>query len=420
MSRFNMLVIAVLTLSGLALFYWFGSTPSVEPQIDHTFTAPQLIEPQIAEPIDPPHIIPSDIAEPKQVVINRQAPKISSDDTPQYSDVLIAKAGDDFSIDENQTVHLEGFGSGPQGVKLTFQWLTKAAYLHKTKDIAYVARLAPDNDIDILSAHKPIAKFDAPQVRWPRFIDLYLLVSDEQGNWVSDSITITVHPLALPMTAFDQLDVPDEGLRRCINEYSSHWDSSFVNEARKLDCKNYQIRDLTGIEYLSNLAWLSLVNNEIEDISPLAALKKLRVINLNRNQIFDLRPLSVLKRLYSIGLANNKISEIAPLTKIPWIRELNLGHNKIEKITNLRDISYVVRLNLQHNAIEDLTPIQALTQLRELDLSDNPFKQIHALIDHPSLFQLNVSNSHNVRCVDLDTLEYSPNLQLKRQGECRL
>lgn len=80
-----------------------------------------------------------------------------------------------------------------------------------------------------------------------------------------------------------------------------------------LDAKGRGIRDLSGIEYCENLAWLDLDTNEVSDITPLANLTNLMVLNLDSNQIFDISPLAGLLNLDSLSLFNNQVGDIQAL-----------------------------------------------------------------------------------------------------------
>ena len=76
-----------------------------------------------------------------------------------------------------------------------------------------------------------------------------------------------------------------------------------------------EIANLKGLEYCTNLSWLSLGINNISDITPLSKLTSLTELYLNNNQITDITPLAKLTNLTSVSLSDNKISDISSLVK---------------------------------------------------------------------------------------------------------
>jgi hypothetical protein len=117
-----------------------------------------------------------------------------------------------------------------------------------------------------------------------------------------------------------------------------------------LSCEDCRIKDLTGIEYATNLRAISLVENEISDLTPLAGLSFLQVLGLRENQVSDLSPLTGLSDLEELDLKKNDVSDISPLSGL----------------SNLR------RLSLHRNYVGELEPLEALRNLEWLDLRLNP------------------------------------------------
>ena len=80
-----------------------------------------------------------------------------------------------------------------------------------------------------------------------------------------------------------------------------------------LEAHNQGIRDLTGLEFATNLRILVIGYNSISDVSPLASLTNLTYLYLHHNSITDVSPLAGLTNLSILELSNNSISDIAPL-----------------------------------------------------------------------------------------------------------
>ncbi len=139
------------------------------------------------------------------------------------------------------------------------------------------------------------------------------------------------------------------------------------------------LRDLTGLEFATNLRELILSYNAISDISPLSGLTNLRWLRLDANAISDISPLSGLTNLRSLILWNNAISDISPLSGLTNLRWLRLDANAISDISPLSGLTNLRWLRLDANAISDISPLSGLTNLTELILWDNAISDISAL-----------------------------------------
>ena len=90
---------------------------------------------------------------------------------------------------------------------------------------------------------------------------------------------------------------------------------------RTLTANNADIRDLTGIQYASNLTSLSLDNNDISDAVPLAGLPGLTTLMLDNNRVSDVVPLAGLTRLTMLSLRNNWVSDMSPLVGLVQLKD---------------------------------------------------------------------------------------------------
>ncbi len=130
---------------------------------------------------------------------------------------------------------------------------------------------------------------------------------------------------------------PDSNLEATIREAIGKPEgpilSSDLEALSSLDAAGRDITDLTGLEYCTNLAELSLEMNQISDISPLSSLTNLTELYLGVNQISDISPLSSLTNLTEVYLGANQITDILPLTLLTNLSELNLQDNPLSNIS---------------------------------------------------------------------------------------
>ncbi|MBC2288865.1 InlB B-repeat-containing protein [Listeria farberi] len=103
---------------------------------------------------------------------------------------------------------------------------------------------------------------------------------------------------------------------------------------------NAGLKDLSGVEYLSNLGSVIVYEgNEVSDLSPIANSSKLWRLRIPGNQISDISALRNLSTLRDLNLSSNLISDISALENLREIDELYLNNNQISDlspISNLR------------------------------------------------------------------------------------
>ncbi len=121
------------------------------------------------------------------------------------------------------------------------------------------------------------------------------------------------------------VSITDDGLEKAIrneiNKPLGFLTEDDLAKVLQLDARSYGIRNLSGIEYCKNLAWLDLDTNEISNLKLLEQLGRpenpfdspLVYLNLDSNQITDITALSGLLNLKQLSLFNNQVSDIGAL-----------------------------------------------------------------------------------------------------------
>ena len=112
-------------------------------------------------------------------------------------------------------------------------------------------------------------------------------------------------------------------------------------------------------------------DNKIKDISPINSLTNLVYISLTDNQIENIPPLNSLTKLTQLSLSNNMIEDILPLNSLTNLRHLSLTNNMIEDISPLNSLTNLQYLYLNGNMIKDISPISSLTKITKLLVRDN-------------------------------------------------
>ncbi len=156
-------------------------------------------------------------------------------------------------------------------------------------------------------------------------------------------------------------------------------------ETGELYLDEYDITNLSGLQYAINLTWLELSDNNISDLKPLSGLTKLTYLDLGMNKISDLSPLSPLDNLSTLYLNGNKITDIKVVSKMKKLEELDLSSNQITDISALAGLTNLNSLYLLKNKISSITSLGALTKLCYLDISSNTVVDITTLSKLTSL-----------------------------------
>ena len=114
------------------------------------------------------------------------------------------------------------------------------------------------------------------------------------------------------------VNIPDANLRAVIERALGKPAGATITNVEMATLTNLEggrvnIRDLTGLEFATNLTELYLRNNQLSDLSPLAGLTKLMLLDASESGITDLSPLAGLTNLEHLNISNNQLSDLSPL-----------------------------------------------------------------------------------------------------------
>ncbi|GIP34479.1 leucine-rich repeat domain-containing protein [Paenibacillus sp. J2TS4] len=151
----------------------------------------------------------------------------------------------------------------------------------------------------------------------------------------------------------------EQTVREVINKPEGDILVSDVHGLTDLYIFEREITNITGIQYFSDLRNLTTHSTKIEDISPIQGLTKLEYLSFTDGQLVDISVLRNLKNLRSLSFQNNKIEDITPLSGLPYLNFLNLSYNHIEDISPLSNLTNLRSLYLRGNSVKDYTPTAA-------------------------------------------------------------
>ena len=211
--------------------------------------------------------------------------------------------------------------------------------------------------------------------------------------------TVIAPPERSPGTV---VHIPDPNLRAAIAEALGKNPNApiTVQEMERLgpdlDARNRSIRDLTGLQFATNLNRLYLGTprrwgNQISDLSPLAGLINLRDLALERNPISDLSPLKGLKNLTRLGFSYTLVSDLSPLTGLINLRDLDFHDIPVSDLSPLAGLINLENLTFgggQIANISDLSPLAGLINLKWIHAWGNPISDLSSLRGLTKLWHL--------------------------------
>ena len=197
-----------------------------------------------------------------------------------------------------------------------------------------------------------------------------------------------------------KVEIPDTTLRAVIERRLGKARGAPITPAdmvtlRRLDALNKYIKNLTGLEFATNLESLLLGSNQISDITALAGLTNLQRLLLISNGISDLAALSGLTNLTTLELGDNQISDITALSGLTNLTWLGLGNNQISDIAAIATLTKLEWLDLRYNKISDsdLSVLSGLTNLARLDLDNTQISDIAAIATLTNLTTLELGDN---------------------------
>ena len=172
-------------------------------------------------------------------------------------------------------------------------------------------------------------------------------------------------------------------------------DGSFsqLTNLEKVLIYNTNLKDISPVEQLVNLASLTMNNNEIESLPEnIGNLQKLEYLNFSNNNIKDIEWVKSLTNLKTIWFEFNNISDISPVKDLVNLTKFVAQGNQINDISAVKNLVNLTYLGLNNNQIEEIpAEITNLKKLNELELTSNDINNLPELKGLDSLVTLRLS-----------------------------
>ena len=231
-------------------------------------------------------------------------------------------------------------------------------------------------------------------------------------------------------------NVTDGALNACLTAGAGNM--ATAGELVSLDCSNYSVQSVTGIEAFVELVylkfnngnlnaidpiaaltqleelWLEWGNWDLSDVSPLANLTQLEKLVIRGSRVEDVSPLKNLISLQELYVEHSQVSDISTLENLRRLTHLGLSDNRRDSLPGIQDIGVVVNmpslqwLSLGSNTVIDLSPLAGLSNLDWVGLWNNQIKSLAPLDGMPRLRQIDAQNNRitNIGLTDIPRLEW--------------
>ncbi|WP_103622898.1 leucine-rich repeat domain-containing protein [Bacillus thuringiensis] len=141
--------------------------------------------------------------------------------------------------------------------------------------------------------------------------------------------------------------------------------------------KGNEIKDITGLEYMTNLENLTLEGVGLKNIEFISNLKQLNNVNVSHNQIEDITPLSSLENLQWLNLADNHIKDVMVIGSMLNLFSLNLAGNEIRDVRPLIQLGQWFTIDVgRQNIILNDAKINEEIQVPVYDLEGESIENI--------------------------------------------
>lgn len=182
-----------------------------------------------------------------------------------------------------------------------------------------------------------------------------------------------------PAKAATVVNIPDANLKAGINDWLGQAADADITDAQLAAMSGFSaegVNDLTGIEYCTNLTYLTLSGGDSNlDLSKLSSLKKVKNLYLEDIKSTDYSPVSSMSGLESLGINDSDITKLPDMSAAPNLTLLNLvGNESLTDISTIKNCSKVESIYFsyfsgQNLSLSDITPLKNMNSIKNLYLS---------------------------------------------------
>jgi internalin A len=237
-----------------------------------------------------------------------------------------------------------------------------------------------------------------------------------------------------------EIEFPDAGLASAVRSAALLEDgqpitAEAVANVTSLTMSDTPVSDLTGIQCMTALSWVTMGRAGLTDMTPFAALPRLTDLDLHCNSITDISPVASLINLVDfnigkdsscealpgqvtdispledlVGLANldlsghdiTSIGSLAPLTHLQWL--ILAANRNLASLVGLEDASFLEYFVATDTLVSDVSVFEGHSAVQTLWLSGSNVSDLGPLLTASALEQL------HIRVTSVDCLAQAENI----------
>ena len=201
-----------------------------------------------------------------------------------------------------------------------------------------------------------------------------------------------------PTTPGAVVRIPDPNLRAAIAEELGKGPNTPITVEdmeglERIEARNKDIQDLTGLQFSTNLRELLLNNNQVSDLSPIAGLITLRVLDLWNNPVSDLSSVRGLKNLYHLSFGLTSVSDLSPVAGLINLEDIHFYGAPVSDLSPLAGLINLKSLAFSSERISDLSPVAGLINLGWILTWGSPIADLSPVAGLANLWYLEVSGA---------------------------
>jgi hypothetical protein len=151
------------------------------------------------------------------------------------------------------------------------------------------------------------------------------------------------------------------------------------------------IATLEGLQYATNLSYLSLWGNDVSDLTPLAGLTGLTGLNVDRNPLDGTDALAGLVELTYLSVGGTGITDLGVVAAMTELELLYAWSNAIDDLSPLAGLERLELVDVSDNQLSDVAPVATLASLRRLVVSWNPLVDVSPVAGLTDLRELRLA-----------------------------
>ncbi|CAL5984353.1 leucine-rich_repeat domain-containing protein [Hexamita inflata] len=156
---------------------------------------------------------------------------------------------------------------------------------------------------------------------------------------------------------------------RIISCYNLKLDRCPKSSVKSLTINKCNLKDINGIQVMTQLTHLNLSLNQISDIRLLASLTNLTTLDLGQNNIECASVISNFKQLISLDLSENIITDLSFLRDLVKSQILDVSYNNLKSINDLAALSNIEQLNITQTNTCSIDILAKMTKMTHLLMS---------------------------------------------------